>query len=537
MPNKPTSASELLQNIPDELRQPPLWLQYYLAPSKPGKKLTKHPTVKYATLADKEANCRSLDNLLTRPQTAGGGFQRVVEKSEGLVYIDLDHCRDRESGAVEPWAQALVEELDSWAEVSASGEGIHIVCRGMLPRDFHVHPNKVEIYSGNTPNKLIAMTGNLLDTVIANRIEGRQERLEKLLERLEEETDTTPVEQRKKLIPEHAWRDVFHTGNELDDGSSVGFIEGILDEGVTFFGAHSDTGKTWIGLSVAHALLSQQPLFGVFPVHRKANVLYLIPEMGQGKFKARLKKMRISMDGGFYCQTVRDGAISLDDPTLAHAVQITNPVVILDTAIRFQAGDENSSTEQAQGLGSKMHSLIRKGALAVVAMHHRKKENDEEPSLQNTLRGSGDFGAMADCVWCVEHAKKKNAKGHFDKAYEEESKLLTRLWLKNVKPRDMDPADPFTIQGRPYIDQKGDFVVIDTHAEEGAPANDDPEDVAKILNLVKEQPSVGLGKIFKLTGIGSERAKRILDENKLTKIGGLWKRAESNLDAGVIHTE
>jgi len=131
------------------------------------------------------------------------------------------------------------------------------------------------------------------------------------------------------------------------------------------------------------------------------------------------------------------------------------PVVILDTAIRFQEGDEQSSTQQAQGLGAKLFDY-QGGAPLVIGMHHRKKDiGDTTPTLENTLRGTGDFGAMADCVWCVEHSRRKSGR-NYDEEYQEESKLLTRLTLTCVKPRDMEPADPFTIQGRPYIDQKGD---------------------------------------------------------------------------------
>src|SRR5262249_17799387 len=39
----------------------------------------------------------------------------------GLVGIDLDHCRDRDTGVIAPWALAVIKELDSYTEVSPSG--------------------------------------------------------------------------------------------------------------------------------------------------------------------------------------------------------------------------------------------------------------------------------------------------------------------------------------------------------------------------------------------------------------------------------
>src|ERR1700686_2179338 len=152
--------TELLSNNPTELRTPPLWLQYFLKsdPKKPDKKPGKAPCVKYGTPDLRAANLKSLDHLLGRAPQAG--FQRWVGKDEGFVFVDLDHVRNAATGEVKPEAQAIIDLLDSYTEVSASGSGFHIVCRGTLPEDFHLDPNPVEIYSGNIPNKLIAMTGD-----------------------------------------------------------------------------------------------------------------------------------------------------------------------------------------------------------------------------------------------------------------------------------------------------------------------------------------------------------------------------------------
>jgi hypothetical protein len=519
-----TANTELLSNIPPELRTPPLWLQYYLAkdPKKPDKKPGKHPCVKYSTSEYREANLRSLDKLLERTTVKHDGFQRYVDKAEGFVFIDIDRVRNPDTDEVEPWTAKLIEELDSYTEISASGKGFHIVCRGTLEEDFHLDPNQVEIYSGNIPNKLMAMTGDVYG--LHYGIEDRQAKVEQLLRRVKAGWPASSSEEPSAEPPaqEKNWRDVFHTGSELDCTPGRVFIKGILEEGITFFGAHSGTGKTWVGLSIAHALLSQQPLFGVFPVLQRTNVLYLVPEMGGRKFRERMAKMRISMDGGFFCQTVRDGACDLEDPLLLQAIADTRAVVVLDTAIRFQAGDEQSSTQQAQGLGAKMFKLINAGAAAVICMHHRKKElGDINPTLANTLRGTGDFGAMADCVWCIEHTRKKKGAKAYDEDYEEESRQLTRLTLTCVKPRDMEPADPFTIQGRPHINENGDFVVVDSVIEPvQEPVSKDGDE--KVLALVKAEPSIGILAIRRKTGFGDSRVQRILSDNGWVKENGLW---------------
>jgi hypothetical protein len=532
------TSAEFLSNIPPELRTPPLWLQYYLKtdPERPDKKPKKQPIVKWGTPVDRAANLKPLDYLLEkRKSTKHDGVQRFIDKSEGFIYIDLDHARNPETGDIEPWAVELIQGFDTYTEISASGKGFHLVLRGTLPADFHVDGNPVEVYSGNS-GKLMAMTGNLYDDVLYTVVEARQEKAEQLLRKLKGASQSTAPDPAKPVQEKH-WRDVFHTGSELDTTPGKVFIKGILEEGITFFGAHSGVGKTWIGLSIAHALLSQQPLFGVFPVLQRTNVLYLVPEMGGRKFRERMTKMRISMDGGFFCQTVQDGACDLEDPLLHQAVAMTRPVVILDTAIRFQAGDEQSSTQQAQGLGAKMFRLINAGAQAVICMHHRKKDlGDLTPTLANTLRGTGDFGAMADCVWCVEHARKKVKGGRYDEDYEEESRLLTRLTMTCVKPRDMEPADPFTIQGRPYINDKGDFVVIDSVAEPAQePISKDGDE--KVLALVKAEPSIGLQTIRRKTGYGIPRIERILNDHGVVKENGLWTQRTATIPPTALPQE
>ena len=212
-----------------------------------------------------------------------------------------------------------------------------------------------------------------------------------------------------------------------------------------------------------------------------------------------------------------------------------HPTVILDTAIRFQDGDENQSSQQAQGLGAKLFRLIREGAPMVIGMHHRKKDiGDTTPTLENTLRGTGDFGAMADCVWCVEHARRKKGKGNDDE-YQEESKQLTRLTLTCVKPRDMEPADPFTIQGRPHIDEKGDFVVLDMAREEEPASDDSMSDKDKVILAVKKDQTIGLLAIRRLTGFGPDKISRILKENHFEKENGKWTEKAAVFDAENPH--
>ncbi|MGA2989333.1 MAG: AAA family ATPase, partial [Candidatus Korobacteraceae bacterium] len=239
-----TTTADSYGNIPSELRTPKLWLQWYPErnPKKPGKKPRKHPCVKYATPADREANLRSLDYLLeNRPKQKGGGVQRYVEPSEPFTYIDIDHVRNHETGDVEEWAEALIAKLDTYTEISFSGTGFHLVARGKLEEDFNVEGHKVEIYgSGKIPNKLIAMTGELYELYCT--IQDRQVELEQLLEKVKAETNRG-------------------NGKEIAEQVEEGIVFGCMDDvtelpiewlwpnriplsALTIFTGNPDTGKT-----------------------------------------------------------------------------------------------------------------------------------------------------------------------------------------------------------------------------------------------------------------------------------------------------
>jgi hypothetical protein len=82
------------------------------------------------------------------------GVGYVLTSRPGLAALDLDHCRDKASGAIEPWAMELIDACNSYVEVTPSQTGLRIIgladglpatdCK--LPRG----PNgqKVEAYVG-----------------------------------------------------------------------------------------------------------------------------------------------------------------------------------------------------------------------------------------------------------------------------------------------------------------------------------------------------------------------------------------------------
>jgi len=74
----------------------------------------------------------SLDEALDAGEHYDGiGF--VLTDGDPYAGIDLDKCRDAQTGVVESWAREIVEALNSYTEVTPSGTGLRVFVRGVLP--------------------------------------------------------------------------------------------------------------------------------------------------------------------------------------------------------------------------------------------------------------------------------------------------------------------------------------------------------------------------------------------------------------------
>lgn len=82
-----------------------------------------------------------------------------IALGEGLSGIDLDKCRNPDTGIIEPWARSIIDQLDSYTEISPSGRGVHILCWGKLPEGSRRKGN-LEMYS---EGRYFTVSSNRLD--------------------------------------------------------------------------------------------------------------------------------------------------------------------------------------------------------------------------------------------------------------------------------------------------------------------------------------------------------------------------------------
>ncbi len=169
-----------LSKIPQELKDRPQWVCFRpdKAPVNPrtgqGAK-ANDPT----TWADFQSTVRYFeahkDNGI-----AGIGYE--FSPGDPFTGIDLDHCRDKDTGQLKYCVQMLIDYLSSYSEISPSETGVHIIIRGTVPPGGNSKGlpcgggAKVEMYS---EGRYFTVTGQHLEGT-PSTIEPRQAELEAL---------------------------------------------------------------------------------------------------------------------------------------------------------------------------------------------------------------------------------------------------------------------------------------------------------------------------------------------------------------------
>ena len=164
--------------IPPELRSRRQWVVWRMIPAKPKpKKIPFQPRQhkKMASTTDPTTWARYDEAVQAYEDHPFSGIGFVFTKDDPFTGVDLDKCRDAKTGELEPWAQNLVEQFNSYCEVSPSGTGVHILVQGSLPSKGR-KKGQVEMYDSR---RYFCMTGDHF-TNTPTTIEQRQSELESL---------------------------------------------------------------------------------------------------------------------------------------------------------------------------------------------------------------------------------------------------------------------------------------------------------------------------------------------------------------------
>ncbi len=156
-------SSPIVENIPERLTERPQWVNWRLE-ERDGKN-TKVPytpgTLRRASSTDL-MTWRTFSEALAayeagEPPYEGIGF--MFCSADPFVGIDLDKCRNPETGKVAEWAQKIISSVqEGYVEVSPSGTGIHIIVEGTV-RGGGMRKGKLEMYSRD---RFFTLTGRSL---------------------------------------------------------------------------------------------------------------------------------------------------------------------------------------------------------------------------------------------------------------------------------------------------------------------------------------------------------------------------------------
>ncbi len=192
---KPTVLQPRFGTIPHELGRRDQWAVWTYE-NRDGR-WTKPPYSARGSYAKSNDPATWLLFFEARQLYEEGGFDGVgymLSAEDPYSGIDLDDCRNPETGEIAPWAQQIVDRFKSYAEITPSGTGLRIWVRGKLPGKGR-RKGSVEVYSSG---RFLAVTGHHLDGT-PTTIEDRQAELDAFM------AETFGADQSSAGLPASGW--------------------------------------------------------------------------------------------------------------------------------------------------------------------------------------------------------------------------------------------------------------------------------------------------------------------------------------------
>jgi len=180
-------------------------------------------------------------------------------------------------------------------------------------------------------------------------------------------------------------------------------IEGLWSEqAVGILGGEPKCCKSFLALDVAVSVASGAPCLRQFPVIRTGKVLLFPAEDSLAAVRQRLEGIAAAAQVPFASlpvEVITAPSLRLDTPVdrqrLSNTVQHLRPILlILDPLIRLHRVDENDATQIA-ALLSFLRQLQRQFGLAVLVVHHARKDSNSCRPGQ-ALRGSSELHGWGD---------------------------------------------------------------------------------------------------------------------------------------------
>ena len=142
--------------VPPEMRELPQWVVH------DKNKIPYNPQSQKRAKAGRPETWDTFKNAANSIKAPYVGI-RFELNGNGIIGIDIDHCIDSETGKATPFAQGIIDYLDSYTEYSPSGTGIHIFITGVIPSDGRKRSDLgLEMYQSR---RYLTVTGNPYEKV------------------------------------------------------------------------------------------------------------------------------------------------------------------------------------------------------------------------------------------------------------------------------------------------------------------------------------------------------------------------------------
>lgn len=203
--------------------------------------------------------------------------------------------------------------------------------------------------------------------------------------------------------------------SDLDDGDTL--ARWLVDTlwaraAVGVLGGAPKCCKSWLALDLAVSVASGTACLGAFEVDDPGPVLLYMAEDAAPVVKARLSGICRARElelASVPIHVITVPALRLDrgrdQARLRDAVRRHAPrLLVLDPFVRLHRIDENDAGEVSALLGY-LRTLQRQHDVAVLVVHHARKNGGAGAQAGQSLRGSGDFHAWGDSNLYVRRQK------------------------------------------------------------------------------------------------------------------------------------
>jgi hypothetical protein len=190
---------------------------------------------------------------------------------------------------------------------------------------------------------------------------------------------------RTKVISAGELRDMRFENTEF-------IIDKILPVGMTLLVGPPKIGKSWLLLLLADCISMAFPVFG-HTVFTRFPILYYTLEDSVRRCKYRLNKMNSGWSKNLYFSETAKGTGGLIQDIKALKVK----VVIIDTFGAFSTVQDGNDYYETTRIIREIKEIADTLKIAVILVHHTKKEASGKDWLNSVLGSQGLVGA-ADCI-------------------------------------------------------------------------------------------------------------------------------------------